>query len=148
MMETISFHKATKEDLPRILELYTHFETDKTKVMSLAKAEAMFDKMARYPSYIIYLAKHGESIIASFTLLIMDNIVHEGTPSAIIDSVIVDPEYQGKGIGKRMMREAMKISAEQGCYKLALSSNLKWGVQDFYKQLGFKQHGVSLHVEV
>ncbi len=147
-MENITFRKSTIHDLPIILELYTHFETDKTKKMTLPKAETMYEKMKQYPNYTIYVVEFNNQVIASFTLLIVDNIVHKGTPSAIIDSVIVDPLYQKKGIGKWMMQKAMDLSVKNGCYKLALSSNFKWGVHEFYKSLGFKQHGLSLHVEV
>jgi GNAT superfamily N-acetyltransferase len=59
--------------------------------------------------------------VGTFALLIMDNLGHLGTPSAIIEDVAVDPTLQGQGIGRQMMRHALQLAAANGCYKAALS---------------------------
>ena len=33
--------------------------------------------------------------------------------------------YRGQGYGKQMMQQALEISADAGCYKVTLSSNIK-----------------------
>lgn len=147
-MDNVTIRKATKEDLPSILNLYSVFEKDKENVLSLKKAEKIFATIEEYPHYFFYVAVYDNIIIGTFSLLIIDNLVHHGTPSAVIDAVVVDPAFRGRGLGKQMMQIAMNISAEHGCFKLALSSNFQWGVHDFYKTLGFKQHGMSFHVEL
>lgn len=77
----------------------------------------------------------------------MDNLVHLGAPSAVVEDVAVDPAYQGQGIGKAMMRQAMALAADSGCYKLALSSNLKrQKVHAFYDSLDFERHGYSFRI--
>ena len=48
-----------------------------------------------------------------------------GSSSGIVEDVAVDPEYQGKGVGKFMMHFAINQCKEAGCYKLVLSSNIK-----------------------
>jgi GNAT superfamily N-acetyltransferase len=60
-----------------------------------------------------------------FALLIMDNLVHHGSPSGIVEGVAVDPEFQGQGIGRQMMQVAMAQCQAAGCYKLSLSTNLR-----------------------
>ena len=63
--------------------------------------------------------------------------------------MVVAPEWRGQGIGAAMMREAQRLAAQAGCYKLALSSNLKRDdAHRFYRSLGFRQHGVSFWVDV
>lgn len=146
-MENIEVRKAQKQDLTAILKLYTQFEADKEKILSIEQAEKMLEKLSRYPNYFLYVAALDTQIVGTFSLLIMDNLVHEGTPSGIVDSVAVDPQFHGQSIGKKMMQHAMHLCEESGCYKLALSSNFKWGVHEFYEKLGFKQHGVSFYVE-
>jgi hypothetical protein len=43
-----------------------------------------------------------------------------------------------------MMKQAIALSAEAGCYKVMLSSNLKRDrAHEFYRSLGFEQHGWS-----
>ena len=80
--------------------------------------------MAQYPDYKLYIAKIEHEVIGSFALLIMDNLAHFGTPSAIIEDVVVSETLQNKGIGKLMMEFAMEKAKEKGCYKMVLSSNL------------------------
>lgn len=46
-----------------------------------------------------------------------------GSPSAVIEDVAVDPSGKG-GVGKLMMKYALQICGEKGCYKAVLSSNL------------------------
>lgn len=147
-MDNVTIRKAVKEDLPSILNLYTVFEKDEAKRLSVKAAEDIFAKINSYPNYAFYVAEHENIIIATFSLLVIDNLVHHGLPSAIIDAVVVDPAFRGRGVGQMLMQTAMDISAQEGCFKLALSSNFQWGVHDFYKRLGFKQHGMSFHVEL
>jgi GNAT superfamily N-acetyltransferase len=46
-----------------------------------------------------------------------------------------------------MMRRAMDECRQAGCYKLALSSNLKReAAHRFYEGLGFEKHGYSFWV--
>jgi len=49
-----------------------------------------------------------------------------------------------EGIGKEMMKFALKICKEKGCYKVSLSSNLKREkAHRFYEGIGFEKHGYS-----
>jgi GNAT superfamily N-acetyltransferase len=58
--------------------------------------------------------------------------------SAIIEDVVVDPIFQGRGIGKMMMKYALDLASQEGCFKAVLSSNLKrHRSHAFYESLGF-----------
>lgn len=138
---------ALKTDLPDVLRLYAQSAIDDGRVLSLDDAERLFDRMARYPDYSIYVAIRDDRIVGSFALLIMDNLAHQGAPSGVIEDVAVDPQWQGQGIGKAMMRHALRLCGENGCYKVALSSNLKRErAHAFYESLGFERHGYSFRV--
>jgi GNAT superfamily N-acetyltransferase len=77
----------------------------------------------------------------------MDNLAHLGVPSAIIEDVAVDPEWQGRGVGKTMMQYALKMAGRKGCYRVMLSSSLKRErAHTFYEALGFERHGYSFRV--
>jgi len=139
--------KACKEDLSEVLGLYSQPEMDDGKVLSLSEAERLFEKMARYPDYTLYVAVHDGRIVGSFELLIMDNLGHLGAPSGIIEDVVVDPKWQGRGVGKMMMEKALRICNQKGCYKAVVSSNRKReGAHAFYESLGFERHGYSFIV--
>ncbi len=144
----IQIRQATKADLPAILNLYATV-LDKGEVLSIEQAETLFAKMAVYPNYKVYVAENEAGIIGTFALLIMDNLAHVGTPSGVVEDVVVADEVQGKGIGKAMMNFAMERCKEVGCYKLVLSSNLKrHEAHAFYESLAFEKHGFSFRVNL
>lgn len=92
------------------------------------------------------LAVRDEEIVGSFAPLIIDNLGHLRAPSAVIEDVVVDPQCRGQGIGTAMMRHALGLRREKGCYKATLSSNLERGRAAFYESLGFERHGYSFRI--
>lgn len=148
-MSALTIRPATEEDLPDVLALYAQPGMDDGKILLLDEAKALFARFARYPDYVLYVAQDADGIVGTFALLVMDNLGHLGAPSAVIEDVVVSPARQGGGVGGAMMRFAMKKAAEKGCYKLVLSSNAKRvKAHQFYENLGFRRHGVSLHVDL
>jgi GNAT superfamily N-acetyltransferase len=60
------------------------------------------------------------------------------------DLPAVLPSRQGQSIGRAMMEHAREACRQAGCYKLALSSNLRReDAHRFYDSLGFERHGFS-----
>ncbi|NLG83712.1 MAG: GNAT family N-acetyltransferase [Firmicutes bacterium] len=140
---------AKEEDLPSLLALYAELDGDEGRVLGLDEARAIFARLQRYPNYRIYLAILDGEVVGSFALLIMDNLAHHGAPSGIVEDLVVEAAYRGRGIGRQMMEYAFARCKEAGCYKMALSSNLKReAAHGFYERLGFKKHGYSFIVEL
>jgi GNAT superfamily N-acetyltransferase len=145
----IEIRRAIEVDLPRILQLYAQAGVNDGRVLALDAAAGIFRRFASYPLYHLYVATSEDVIVGTFELLVMHNLAHLGAPSAIVEDVCVDEQLRGKGIGRAMMTFAMKVAAAAGCYKLALSSNLKrTGAHAFYESLGFDQHGISFRVDL
>ena len=139
----LEIRAATEADLPSILALYVEVEDD-GPVPSIEEARSIFARTKNYPDYTIYVAVLDGSIIGTFELLIMDNLAHMGAPSGVLEDVVVHRDWRGKGVGKQMVKFAMDRCREKGCYKLALSSNLKReAAHRFYDGLGFQRHGYS-----
>jgi len=145
----VDIRKAAESDLPGILRLYAQPGLDDGRMLALDDASAIFRRMATYPRYQVYIATRGDAIIGTFALLVMDNLAHLGSPSAVVEDVVVDEASRGRGIGGAMMKFAMKVATECGCYKLTLSSNLRRSdAHAFYRSLGFEQHGISFLVKL
>jgi len=142
----INIRESSINDLTEILKVYASV-LDSGAILTLENAEIIFKKIELYPNYKIYVAEKAGEIVGTFALIIMDNLAHQGTPSAIVEDVAVQTALQGQGIGKLMMKFAMEKSQEAGCYKLILSSNLKRKeAHAFYESLGFEKHGFSFKV--
>jgi GNAT superfamily N-acetyltransferase len=145
--DILTFRPAAKADLPDVLRLYAQPDLDNGRILSLAAATRLWERMAKYPDYQLHLAVERGQVVGTFALLIMDNLGHLGTPSAVVEDVAVDPAWHGRGIGTAMMRHAIEMAEARGCYKLALSSNLKRDKAHlFYESLGFERHGYSFRI--
>jgi GNAT superfamily N-acetyltransferase len=143
-MGELSLREAQESDLRHILDIYAQPGVDDGEVFTEAEARLHYQRFRQYPSYRLFVAVLDGQIVGTFALLIMDNLAHRGAPSAVVEDVAVRPELQGRGIGRRMMEFARERCREAGCYKMALSSNLKRGpAHAFYDSLGFERHGYS-----
>ncbi|NLG90062.1 MAG: GNAT family N-acetyltransferase [Clostridiaceae bacterium] len=137
------------KDLPDILALYKQPDMDNGEVLPVEQAETIFRKMAAYPDYKVYIAVSDNEVVGTFALAVMDNLAHMGSPSGLIEDVVVKTDRQGKGIGKQMMKYAVEYCKKCGCYKVVLSSNLKREkAHRFYESLGFIKHGYSFLTEL
>ena len=143
----LQIHKARRRDLAVVVKLLAAMDSE--EAMSVSRAAAIHREMSRYPDYACYLALADGEAIGTFTLLVFPTLVHEGRREALVDGVVVHPEWRGRGIGGAMMAEAMRLAAHAGCYKLALSSNSRReDAHRFYRSLGFRQHGVSFWIDI
>ncbi len=146
---TLTVRTASKADLPDVLRLYAQPGFDDGEVLPLDRAEAIFDRMQSYPDYRLFVAELEGRVVGTFALLIMDNLGHLGTPSAILEDVVVDPTLHGRGIGRELVHYALTECRAKGCYKLSLSSNLKRSqAHAFYERIGLEKHGYSFQARL
>jgi ribosomal protein S18 acetylase RimI-like enzyme len=147
-MPDLLIRAATRDDLPAVLALYGQPDFNDGRVASLAEAERIFERFASYPDYALYVAEEEARIVGTFCLLVLDNIAHWGMPAGLVESVVVSDEVQGRGVGRAMMREAFRMAEARGCYKVALSSNVRsTGAHAFYESLGFERYGFSFRLD-
>ncbi len=143
----ITLRSAVESDLPVLLDLLAVLDADGQPPMTRDQARRVFARIASYPDYVIWLAEEDGQGVATYSLLIMDNLGHRGAPAGVIENVAVAAGCQGRGIGRAMMRHAMEQARARGCYKLVLSSNVARGdAHRFYDSLGFTRHGYSFRV--
>jgi len=152
--------EATEDDLPAVLALYAQPAMDNGKVLTLPEAKALWAQFRQYPSYRLWVAceaapdaspdaQSGGQVVGSYALLVMHNLAHQGTPSAIVEDVVVHAERHSQGIGQFMMQHAQQQARLAGCYKLVLSSNQKRErAHAFYESLGFQRHGFSFVIGI
>jgi GNAT superfamily N-acetyltransferase len=146
---SVQIRLAQEADLPAVLALYGQPGMDDERVLPLPEARRIWREFQRYPSYRLFVACDADgSVVGTYALLVMHNLAHLGTPSAIAEDVVVSAERQGQGIGRALMAHALQQARTAGAYKLALSSNSKrTQAHAFYTALGFQQHGLSFVIE-
>jgi len=143
----IVIREACESDLEQVLSLYAQPDLDNGAVLTPEEAARIWRGFADFPDYRLYVAQSDGAVIGTFALLIMPNLAHRGTPSGVVEDVVVSATHQGGGVGRAMMDFARQRCAEKGCYKMALSSNLKRErAHQFYESLGFEKHGYSFRI--
>jgi GNAT superfamily N-acetyltransferase len=142
---TLEIRIANHEDWHLLNKLYA--EMNDELPLPKDEAEKILTEITQVPNYHIYLACLHQEAVGTFSLLYVPTMMHRGYHKfAVLESVTVISQMRGKGIGSQMVKTALQLSAEAGCYKVALSSNLKrHRAHKFYQSLGFEQHGWSFN---
>jgi N-acetylglutamate synthase-like GNAT family acetyltransferase len=139
--------EAIEKDLPDVLELLRSMDGESE--MDSGEALNIWNKIKQYPYYKLLVVEDNNRIIGTCSLIIIDNLGHKGAKLAVVESVIVERKFRGRGVGHIMMNHVMEMAKKEKCYKIMLSSNKKRILAHrFYQKLGFKQHGISFVVEV
>ena len=101
------------------------------------KANEILKKIKQNPNHIIYVAIDNKKIVGSTTLLIEQKFIHNGGLVGHIEDVVVRKDYEGKGIGIKLVTYMLERAKEKNCYKTIL--DCKDDVKQFYERIGFKR---------
>lgn len=143
-MSNITIRKLQKEDLDNGF-LQTLDSLRQTSNMGKKIAEKIFDKINSNPDQIVAVAIIEGKIVGSVTLLIETKFIHNGGKVGHIEDVVVDKEYQRKGIGEKIVIYLLRYANDQGCYKTIL--DCADDVKPFYEKLGFKHNANALRFD-
>lgn len=145
---SVNIREAAETDLPALVALYNQLG-GAGEAITLQRADSLFSRLREYPDYRVYVAEEAGQLVGTFLLLIYDALGYRARPAGLVEDVVVDQRFRGRGIGGDMMRFAMERCRQAGCYKLVLSSNLnREDAHRFYESLGFRKHGFSFEVEL
>ena len=109
------------------------------------KAKEILKKINQNPNHIIYVAIDDKKIIGSTTLLIEQKFIHDGGLVGHIEDVVVRKDYEGKGIGIKLVTSMLERAKEKNCYKTIL--DCKDDVKQFYERIGFKRESNGMRYD-
>ncbi len=143
-MDSITIRKLQKEDLSNgflqtLDSLRITSNTDKKTI------EKTFDKINSNQDQLTIVALLDGKVVGATTLLIETKFIHNGGKVGHIEDVVVNKEYQKKGIGEKMITYLLRYAKEQGCYKTIL--DCVNDVKPFYEKLGFKHNANALRFD-
>ena len=143
-MSTIKIRKLQKKDLYNGF-LLSLDSLRKSSHLKPKKANYIFNKISKNPDYTIHVVIHDGKIIGATTLLIEYKFIHDGGKVGHIEDVVVRKEYQGKGVGKKLVSSLLQYAKKKGCYKTILDCTDD--LIPFYENLGFKRHSNSMRFD-
>ena len=84
-----------------------------------------------------YVLEDDGKIIGSATLSIYSSPVKKRT--GVVEDVVIHESYRGKGLGRKLMEEIIKIGKQEDLSLITLTSNPKREVaRSLYQSLGFE----------
>jgi len=107
------------------------------------KAKEILKKIKQ--NHIIHVAIDDNKIIGSTTLFIEQKFIHDGGLVGHIEDVVVRKEYEGKGIGIKLVMSLLECAKEKNCYKTIL--DCKDDVKQFYERIGFKHESNGMRYD-
>jgi len=109
------------------------------------KANEILKKIKENLNHIIYVAIDNKKIVGSTTLLIEQKFIHDGGFVGHIEDVVVRKDYEGKGIGIKLVTSMLEHAKEKNCYKTIL--DCKDDVKQFYERIGFKRESNGMRYD-
>ena len=100
-------------------------------------ARDILKKIIENPDHIIQVAEVDGKVVGSTTLLIEQKFIHEGGKVGHIEDVVVSKEFEGRGIGIKLVTSLLEVAKTKNCYKTIL--DCKNELIPFYERMGFKQ---------
>lgn len=106
----------------------------------VATEEDVRDALAGDHPRVEVLLADWEDEPAAFALFFHNFSTFVGRRGLYLEDLYVKPEFRGKGIGKRLLLELVRIAKERKCGRMEWVA-LDWNKNaiDFYDQLGAKQ---------
>ena len=109
------------------------------------KANEILKKIKQNSNHMIYVAIDNKKIVGSTTLLIEQKFIHDGGLVGHIEDVVVRKDYEGKGIGIKLVTSMLERAKEKNCYKTIL--DCKDDVKQFYERIGFKRESNGMRYD-
>ena len=100
-------------------------------------AKEILKKIIENSNHIIHVAEVDGKIVGSTTLLIEQKFIHQGGKVGHIEDVVVSKEFEGRGIGIKLVTSLLEVAKTENCYKTIL--DCKDELIPFYERIGFKQ---------
>ena len=101
------------------------------------------ERIVRSDSCSLLLARDGEEIVGSLTLVIF--LIPTGS-RAWIEDVVVDSSVRGKGVGEALNRKALEIARDSGAVTVDLTSRpSREAANRLYQRIGFVKRDTNVY---
>ena len=129
--------EAVKEDLDELLNLYL-FLHEKNIPENSEHLENTWKTIIEDINHHIVVKEINGKIVSSCVCIIVPNLTRNIRPYALIENVVTNDEYRGKGYATECLNYAKEIAIKNNCYKMMLLTGTKnENTLAFYKSAGY-----------
>lgn len=138
--------RAVPADLLQLLALYRHLNPlEEPPPLDLAAKRLAQLEAIGGSEVLIGLTE--DAIVVSCTLVVIPNLTRAGQPYGLIENVVTDAAFRGRGYGKQILQAAVAAAWQADCYKvMLLTGSKKPSTLAFYASAGFEQSKTGFQV--
>lgn len=130
-----------------LLRLYTQLHgnaiPEDTEALS-----TLWQRILNDPDHHIVVAVEDGRIVSSCVCVIIPNLTHNQQPYALIENVITDEAYRGKGLATACLDYAREIARQENCYKMMLLTGSKEeSTHRFYQRAGYNANDKTAYIQ-
>jgi len=124
------------DELGGLLQLYTQLHGNPIPEDTNA-LRTLWQRILNDPDHHIVVAVEDGRIVSSCVCVIIPNLTHNQQPYALIENVITDEAYRGRGLATDCLNVARDIARRENCYKMMLLTGSKEeSTHRFYQRAG------------
>ena len=129
--------EAVKKDLDELLNLYL-FLHEKNIPKNSEYLENTWKTIIEDINHHIVIKEINGKIVSSCVCVIIPNLTRNIRPYALIENVVTNEGYRGKGYATECLNYAKEIAIKNNCYKMMLLTGTKnENTVAFYKSAGY-----------
>ena len=129
--------EAVKEDLDELLNLYL-FLHEKNIPENSEHLENTWKTIIEDINHHIVVKEINGKIVSSCVCVIIPNLTRNIRPYALIENVVTNEGYRGKGYATECLNYAKETAIKNNCYKMMLLTGTKSeNILAFYKSAGY-----------
>lgn len=152
-MSELVFRLAKREDLPSIVRLLADDEMGSQRERfddPLPEAYyKAFEQIVKDSNHELIVAELEGYVIGTLHLMFLPSISFQGGLRAQIESVRVDGELRGQGIGSEMMKRAVERAKGRDAHLVQLTTHMsREEAHRFYERLGFSKSHVGMKLSL
>ncbi|MCK1394251.1 GNAT family N-acetyltransferase [Bradyrhizobium sp. 1] len=146
MDKLLVIRPALPSDLPQLLLLYRHLDPlDESPSLDFAAQRLAELQALRGSAVLIGLTEN--SVVVSCTLVAIPNLTRAGRPYGLVENVVTDAAFRGRGYGKLILQAAVAAAWQADCYRIMLmTGSKKPSTLAFYASAGFEQSKTGFQI--
>jgi len=140
-MDAVTIRSAGAGDVPRLVELLRlgALGQDGEDASDPDPYVAALAEIESTPGSDVLVAVVDDEVVGMCQLIVMRHLHNRGGRCAELESVHVHPDLRDRGIGTRLVTEAVRTARDAGCYRVQLTSNRRrTDAHRFYERVGFQ----------
>lgn len=135
------------EDFEGLMRLYTQLH-DNSMPEHTEELLEKWNRILNDKDHHIIVAEEDREIVSSCVCVVIPNLTHEQRPYALIENVITDEKYRGRGLASKCLDHAKQIAEQENCYKIMLLTGSKEeSTLRFYRNAGYNSEDKTAFIQ-